>query len=63
MRARRCGVPENGKSPLLDMVKIGDKGLIASLGVWSLLALSLLALILAILGACTGPSNEFSTFG
>ncbi|MCI0438232.1 MAG: hypothetical protein L0177_03770 [Chloroflexi bacterium] len=56
-------MPENGKFPLLEMLKIGDKGLIASLGVWGLLALSLLALILAILGACTGPSNEFPTFG
>ena len=39
-------------------IRIGEKGLWASLGVWGLLAIFVVALILAIYGSLTG--NEIS---
>lgn len=54
---------EESKSSFLEMLKIGDKGIVASLSVWGLLGLSLLAVIIALISACTGSSDEFRSPG
>jgi hypothetical protein len=52
-----------------ERARIGDKGLVASFGVWGLLLLALLALVLTIVASCvgepdgSGPQQTFSPGG